>query len=256
MTIPVSAVVITLNEETNIQRCLESLGFCAELLVVDSGSSDETVNLAERMGAKVLHQKWLGFGKQKQFSVTQAVHDWVLCLDADEWVSDQLAHSIKQLFRNHPGAKVYQFARRDYFLGRWLGHGGYPEFSPRLFHRKHAHWSEDMVHETVITKEAAETCKGDLMHYTADSLGHSVSKRTKYGNMQVLDMFERGVRPSIVKLVFSPVIRFLKLYVLRQGFRDGVPGFVLALISSFFCFYKYAMLYELDSKSRNGSSLS
>jgi len=255
MTIPVSAVVITLNEEGNIQRCLESLGFCAELLVVDSGSSDETVNIAKRLGAKVMHQKWLGFGKQKQFSVTQAAHDWVLCLDADEWLSDELAHSIKELFENPPSGKIYQFARRDYFLGRWLSHGGYPEFSRRLFHRNHAHWSNDMVHEKVIAEEPVETCTGDLMHYTSDSLGHSVLKRTQYGNMQVIDMFERGIRPNIVKLVFSPIMRFLKLYVLRQGFRDGVPGFVLASISSFFCFYKYAMLIELDSKSRNESSL-
>lgn len=251
MTIPVSGVVITLNEEGNIQKCLESLGFCAELLVVDSGSSDETVNIARSLGAKVVHQDWLGFGKQKQLSVTRAAHDWVLCLDADEWISDELADSIKKLFENTPEDRIYQFARRDYFLGRWLGHGGYPEYSPRLFHRNHARWSEDMVHETVITQEPAGTCTGDLMHYTASSLGHSVSKRTRYGDMQVLDMFERGIRPSLAKLIFSPIARFIKLYVLRQGFRDGVPGFVLASISSFFCFYKYAMLYELDAKSHS-----
>jgi len=254
MTIPVSAVVITLNEEANIQRCLESLAFCAELLVVDSGSTDDTVAIARRLGAKVLYQKWLGFGKQKQFSVTRAANDWVLCLDADEWLSDELASSIKTLFDTRPNARLYQFARRDYFLGRWLNHGGYPEFSPRLFNRNHAHWSDDMVHETVITKESAETCGGDLMHYTSDSLGHTISKRTQYGNMQVVDMYERGIRPSLLKLVFSPISRFIKLYVLRQGFRDGVAGFVLASISSFFCFYKYAMLFELDYKSRNKTS--
>jgi len=254
MTIPVSAVVITLNEEGNIQRCLESLGFCAERLVVDSGSRDQTVTIARRLGARVIHQEWLGFGRQKQFSVTQAAHDWVLCLDADEWLSDELADSIKTLFDNPPGKRIYKFARRDYFLGRWLGHGGYPEYSPRLFNRNHARWSDDMVHETVITEETAGICAGDLMHYTSDSLGHTIAKRTRYGDMQVIDMFERGVRPSIFKLVFSPVMRFLKLYVLRQGFRDGVPGFVLAAISSFFCFYKYAMLFELEHKSGQPSS--
>lgn len=255
MTIPISAVVITLNEESNIQKCLESLDFCAELLVVDSGSSDETVNIARGMGANVIHQEWLGFGKQKQFSVTHAKHDWVLCLDADEWLSDELIQSIKALFETSPGGSLYQFARRDFFLGRWLSHGGYPEYSPRLFNRNHARWSDDMVHETVITKESAETCAGDLMHHTSDSLAHSISKRTEYGNMQVIDMYERGVRPNIAKLVFSPIARFLKLYLLRQGFRDGVPGFVLATISSFFCFYKYAMLFELDYKARRESSL-
>ena len=254
MTIPVSAVVITLNEEANIQRCLESMAFCAERLVVDSGSTDETVGIARRLGAKVIHQPWLGFGKQKQFGVMQASHDWVLCLDADEWLSDELAESIKALFKTSPGGRIYQFARRDYFLGRWLGHGGYPEFSPRLFHRNHARWSDDMVHETVITKEPAGTCNGDLMHFTSASLAHSISKRVQYGNMQVIDMYERGARPNIGKLAFSPIVRFLKLYVLRQGFRDGVPGFVLAVVSGFFCFYKYSMLFELDLKSRDEPS--
>lgn len=254
MTIPVSAVVITLNEESNIQKCLESLEFCAELLVVDSGSTDNTVNIARQLGAKVIHQEWLGFGKQKHFSVTQAAYDWVLCLDADEWLSDELIQSIKQLFENPPSGKIYQFARRDYFLGRWLGHGGYPELNPRLFNRNHAHWSAAMVHEKVITQEAAGTCRGDLMHYTSDSLAHSISKRTEYGNMQVIDMYERGARPNIARLVFSPIARFVKLYLLQQGFRDGVPGFVLASMSSFFCFYKYAMLFELDYKTRNEST--
>ena len=249
-----SAVVITLNEQRNIKKCLESLEFCAERLVVDSGSSDETVNIAKQMGAKVIHQEWLGFGKQKQFSVTRAAHDWVLCLDADEWLSDELTDSIRELFESPPSARIYQFARRDYFLGRWLKHGGYPELSPRLFNRNFAQWSDDMVHETVITEESPVTCAGDLMHYTSDSLSHSVMKRTEYGNMQVIDMYERGIRPRLTKLVFSPIMRFLKLYVLRQGFRDGVPGFVLAAISSFFCFYKYAMLFELDYKSRKESS--
>jgi glycosyltransferase involved in cell wall biosynthesis len=251
MTIPVSAVVITLNEESNIQRCLESLDFCAELLVVDSGSTDDTVNIARQLGAKVIHQQWLGFGKQKHFGVIEAAHDWVLCLDADEWLSDELIQSIKEIFAAPPDGNIYQFARRDYFFGRWLGHGGYPEFSPRLFNRNHAHWSDAMVHETVITQESAKTRAGDLMHYTSDSLAHSISKRTEYGNMQVLDMYERGIRPKITKLIFSPIARFVKLYLLRQGFRDGVAGLVLASISSFFCFYKYAMLFELDYKARN-----
>lgn len=251
MTISVSAVVITLNEETNIRRCLESLAFCSELLVVDSGSHDQTVKIARQLGAKVVHQQWLGFGKQKQFSVNLAANDWVLCLDADEWLSDELGDSIRELLESQPASKVYQFARRDYFLGRWLNHGGYPEYSPRLFHRQHAQWSDAMVHETIITKHTAGICQGDLMHYTADSLGHSVSKRAKYGDMQVSDMYERGIRPNLVKLLISPVARFLKLYFLRQGFRDGVPGFVMASISSFFCFYKYAKLYELSKSSKN-----
>jgi glycosyltransferase involved in cell wall biosynthesis len=249
MTIPVTAVIITLNEENNIQKCLESVAFCAERLVVDSGSTDRTVEIARQLGARIIHQQWLGFGRQKQFAVTQASHDWVLCLDADEWLSTQLADSIGQLFKSGPEGKLYQFARRDYFLGRWLNHGGYPEYSPRLFHRQFARWSDAMVHETVVTEERAKTLQGDLMHYTSESLGHSVEKRARYGSMQARDMYARGSRPRLTKLMFSPLARFLKLYLVKQGFRDGIAGFVLASLSGFFCFYKYAMLYELDAQS-------
>ena len=254
MTIPVTAMVITLNEEGNIHTCLQSVAFCEERLVVDSGSTDRTVEIARQLGARVIHNDWPGFGKQKQFGVLQASHDWVLCLDADEWLSDELASNIQRLFTAKMAGKLYQFARRDFFLGRWLKHGGYPEYSPRLFHRDFAQWSDAMVHETVITRETALTCRGDLMHYTAGSLGHAVEKRARYGSMQVKDMYSRGVRPSLGKLLISPLARFVKLYLLRQGFRDGVAGFVLAVISSFFCFYKYAMLYELEFKSKQGKS--
>lgn len=245
MKLSVSAVIITLNEARNIKRCLESVGFCSEILVVDSGSTDATVEIAKSMGARVIYNEWPGFGKQKRFGVEQAAYDWVLCLDADEVLSEALRQSIEHLFSGTPKAQVYQVARKDYFLGRWLEHGSYPDMKIRLFHREYAQWTKDMVHERVISNNPVANCEGDLMHYTADSLTHAISKRSKYVEMQARDLYQRGSRPTVTNLVFSPLARFVKLYLLQQGFRDGVAGFLMASVSSFFCLYKYAVVYEL-----------
>jgi glycosyltransferase involved in cell wall biosynthesis len=250
--LPVSGVVITLNEAANIRRCLQSLAFCAERLIIDSGSTDDTTDIARSMGARVIHNDWPGFGRQKQFGVAQAGHDWVLCLDADEWVSDELAAAIAGVFATGPSARIYSFPRRNIFLGRPLRFGGgYPDRSPRLFHRGHAQWSDRMVHETVETSETVHSLQADLMHDTAPVLEHALIKWTRYTAMQAQDMYDSGVAPRLYNVFLNPWARFLKLYVLKQGFRDGVAGFALAACSGFFCFFKYLKLYQLHAAGRS-----
>ena len=149
--IPLSVVIIAKNAAAQIAACLESVAFAEEVLVVDSGSEDETRAIADVMGCSVIEKEWLGFGQQKQFAVTQAKHDWVLCLDIDERVSPALEASIRLTLAS-PGNKAYRMPRRNRFLGKWLRHGeGYPDWSLRMFHRQHASWSNDPVHEAVIT---------------------------------------------------------------------------------------------------------
>ena len=167
-----SLVLITCNAATSLERCLQSAGFAQEVLVVDSGSTDHTVALAKQLGARVIYQPWLGFGLQKQFAVQQAKYDWVLCLDADEWVSAELAQEIQAL-PEKPAYWIWKMPRCNQFMGRFLRYGeGYPDWNVRLFHRDHAQWSDDAVHEKVCFSESAGTLKGDLLHDSGETISH------------------------------------------------------------------------------------
>lgn len=244
--LPISGVVVTLNEAHSLQRCLESLSFCDELLVVDSGSTDGTVELARSLGARVLHHDWPGYGAQRAYSSREARHDWVLCLDADEWLSPELAERIELEFLRGPEYRAYSFPRRNHFLGRPLKHGGdYPDRKLRLFHRDSARWNSDVVHAVVETGETIGEWGEDLMHYTAETLDQAIAKWARFAAMQARELHERGCPARVRRLVFSPLARFFKLYVLKQGFRDGVPGFAMAVLSAFFCFQKYLGLWRL-----------
>ena len=242
---PLSAVLITRNAANVLDTCLESLAFVDEIVVVDSASSDGTIEIAARHGARVVQKEWLGFGRQKQFAVEQAAHDWVLCLDADERVSPELAASIAAAVVA-PVSPVYRMARRNRFLGRWLSHGeGYPDWSPRLFNRMNARWSDDLVHEKVLFAVTPGTLQGDLMHDSTDDLARYLDRQNRYTTLAARQAFERGRSAGIAHLLLSPVVRFFKFYVLRLGFLDGVPGLLHISIGCMNSYLKYAKLIEL-----------
>jgi glycosyltransferase involved in cell wall biosynthesis len=243
-----SAVLITKNAEGLLEPCLSSLGFCDEILVVDSGSSDSTCEIARKFNARVIEKTWQGFGRQKQFAVDQARNDWVLCIDADEWVSTRLANSIRQNL-DRPSAPVYRMARRNRFLGRWLRHGeGYPDWSLRLFDRRSARWSDDRVHEKVLYAVTPGTLEGDLMHESAENLRDYLEKQNRYTSLAAQQLFDRGKTCDVLRLIGSPVVRFLKFYLFRLGFLDGLPGLTHTVIGCMNSFTKYAKLAELHRK--------
>lgn len=249
--LPISAVVITRNEENRLAACLESISFAAEIVVVDSGSTDKTVEIALQYGARVFQQEWLGFGRQKQFAVSCAAHDWVLCLDADERVGAELRASIEGAMRN-PVFGAYRFPRRNRFMGRWLFHGeGYPDWSLRLFHRAHARWSEDAVHEKVLVDATVGALSGDLLHESEETLESYLAKQNRYTTLQAKALHDQGKRAGIGKLLASPLLRFVKFYLVRRGFLDGLPGLVHIAIGCFNSFAKYAKLRELNNKEMN-----
>jgi len=240
-----SITIITLNEERRIGKCIKSASFADEIVVVDSGSRDRTVEIAEQAGARVIHQEWLGYGRQKQFAVEQAINEWVLCLDADEWLSLELSRSIQNVLE-HPEFNAYQFPRRNRFMGRWLRHGeGYPDWSLRLFHRDYAHWSEDEVHEKVVSDGDAEKISGDLMHESEETMQQYLTKQDLYTTIRAQELQAKGKKGSIIKIVLSPVARFIKFYFIRLGFLDGVPGLVHILIGCQNSFMKYAKLFGM-----------
>jgi glycosyltransferase involved in cell wall biosynthesis len=247
---PLSAVLITRNAAAVLEACLESLAFADDIVVVDSASTDRTAAIAERRGARVVQKEWLGYGRQKQFAVEQAKHDWVLCLDADERVSPELAASLQAALAA-PAAPVYRMARRNRFLGRWLSHGeGYPDWSPRLFNRMNARWSDDLVHEKVLYAVTPGTLKGDLLHDSFDDLAQYLDRQNRYTTLAARQAFEAGRGAGVLHLAFSPVVRFLKFYVFRLGFLDGIPGLLHISIGCMNSYLKYAKLMELHRAER------
>lgn len=264
---PFSLVIITRNAAALLPDCIASVPGADEVLVVDSGSQDETVAVAERLGARVIHQDWLGYGPQKHFAALQARHDWVLSLDADERLTPELRASIEQaLLPSPPGGEgtrfdtkepaAYLLPRRNRFMGRWLRHGeGYPDWCARLFDRRRANWSEDAVHEKLLADGPVARLSGDLLHESEQGLADYLQKQNHYTDLQAQRMFVAGKRFSVVKMFTSPLARFVKFYFLRRGFLDGVPGLVHIAIGCLTSFLKHAKLFELQlCKQRQGIS--
>ncbi len=249
MTEPLSVVIIALNAEQQIEACLKSAAFADEIIVVDAGSTDGTVEIARRHGAKIIHQEWLGFGKQKRFAVNQATHPWVLSLDVDERVSDELRENILKEMKA-PRYLAYRMPRRNRFMGRWLKHGeGYPDWSLRLFHRDHAAWSDDPVHEKVVTQTPVGRLQGDLLHESENGIADYLAKQNRYTTLQAETLHAQGKRAGIWRMLLSPPLRFIKFYFLRLGFLDGIPGLMHILIGCRNSFSKYAKLNRLRKEN-------
>jgi len=247
---PLSVAIITRNAASQLDGCLASVAFADEIVVVDSGSTDGTVELAARRGARVIAKEWLGFGPQKQFAVASARYDWVLCLDADESLSDALRVSILDELKA-PRGLVYAMPRCNRFLGRWLRHGeGYPDWSVRLFHRAHARWSDDAVHEKIVTGRPVLRLRGDLLHDSAETLEKYLDKQNRYTTLQAELLRSAGRRASLAQLLLSPSLRFVKFYLVRLGFLDGVPGLVHIAIGCMNTFNKYAKLKALERSAK------
>lgn len=247
MSAALSLCVITRDASASLEACLESASFADECVVVDSGSVDDTVEIARRRGARVIAQPWLGYGAQKNFAVGEATHDWVFCLDADERVTPELAASVRAALAAPAGAVAFTMPRRNRFLGRWLRHGeGYPDWNIRLFDRRRARWTEDPVHEHVVADGAVGRLAGDLLHESADSLERYLAKQNRYTTLQAQALHARGERAGAARIVLSPLLRFVRLYVFRQGFRDGVAGFVHIAIGCQNSMIKYAKLRDLQ----------
>ena len=248
--LPISVALITKNEATRLPACLASVaGLADEVVVLDSGSSDHTAALAESLGARVMVTDWPGFGVQKNRAVAACRHDWVLCLDADERVSPELAAAIRTLFTGatvgSPPLGAYRFPRCNRFLGRYLRHGeGYPDLSLRLFDRRRARWSEDPVHETVRADGPVGRLNGDLIHDSADTLDHYLAKQNRYTSLAAAGRRGESVSGLAWRMVSSPLLRFVKFYFLRRGFLDGVPGLIHILIGCSNSFTKYAKRIE------------
>ena len=245
----ISACVITLNEADRIADCLASLAFCDEIVVVDSGSADDTRAIARTRGARVIEHAFEGFRAQKDFAVGQARHDWVLCLDADERVTSALRASIEAARdAGFADAAGYRFARSTAYFGAFLRHGNaYPDRVLRLFDRRRGGWRAGReIHEHAVIEGAVATLAGDLEHVAYRSLDDQLSRYRRYAAMMATDMQSRGRRARLAHLVVNPAWRFLRGYVLRAGFLDGWRGFLFACMEAGYVRQKFARLWLLQ----------
>jgi glycosyltransferase involved in cell wall biosynthesis len=241
----ISATIITRNEENNISDCLGSLDFVDEIIVVDSGSTDRTADICNaNPKVRFFHQDWLGYGRQKNIAAGHARNDWVLNLDADERVSEQLRHSIEQADRTTFSAA--RMARENYFGKRWIRHcGWYPDYTCRMYDRRICRFSERMVHESLEHDGRVAILDGNLVHRTYTNISDFVSRTNSYSTISAEEMFKEGKKAGIASLVLHPAATFIKMYILRRGFLDGFFGLIFSLLHAQYIFAKYAKLAEL-----------
>lgn len=233
----ISATIITLNEERNLARALESLHCVDEVVVVDSGSTDRTCEIARGRGACVIAHAWQGYAAQKNFAAAHAGHSWILSLDADEALSEELQAEIAQLRLHGMKRDAYSMPRLAQYLGRWILHSGwYPDRKVRLYERSHAEWVGDPVHESVRVHGTVGELQGKLLHFTCDSLSQHLQTLDRYTTLAARNARPRG----LAWLLFSPAWTFVRSYVVQRGFQDGPQGFAIAWMAALYTFLKYA----------------
>lgn len=244
----ITATVITLNEEHNIAAALESLSWADEIIVVDSESTDRTVEIARRYTDRVFVRPWPGYSAQKNFAAAQATNDWIFSLDADERSSEELACEIGQLKggRGDPQAAGFEMPRLTFYLGRWIKHSGwYPDYKLRLYNRNRARWRGEFVHESLDADGKVERLSGNLLHYTVRDASEHHLRMDRYTTLAAQQAFAQGRRASIGSLVFLPPAAFFRSYFFKLGFLDGIQGLAIARFAVHYEFLKNLKLWEM-----------
>lgn len=236
----ISATIITFNEERNVARVIESLRCCDEILVLDSGSNDRTVEIATKLGARVVEASWHGYAAQKNIAAELAANDWILSLDADESLSEALEAEIWQIKKSGPKFDGYTVPRLAQYLGRWILHSGWhPDRKVRLFDRRKAKWVGSFVHESVTVAGAVGHLKSNLLHFTCNSLSEHVRSMDGYTTLAAQEIVSRQKTVGLGLLLFDPPWTFLRTYLLKLGFLDGPEGLAIAYMAAFYNFVKY-----------------
>lgn len=237
----ISATIITFNEERNLPRAIESLRCVDEILVIDSGSNDRTVEIAEKLGARVLESPWPGFAHQKNRAAEHASYDWILSLDADESLSEALEAEIWHLKKNGAQFDAYTMPRMAQYLGRWIRHSGwYPDRKVRLYDRRKAQWVGDYVHESVKVDGRVGHLESNLLHFTCSSLSEHLKTMDRYTTLAAEHLLDTGEKVTWARLALEPPWTFFQTYVLKLGFLDGLEGLAIANMAALYSFLKYA----------------
>ncbi|HET8761761.1 MAG TPA: glycosyltransferase family 2 protein [Nitrospiria bacterium] len=249
-----SVTIVAQDEETDIAECVASAAWADEVVVVDGGSRDRTVELAERAGARVIRQPWMGYAAQKNFAIERATHDWVFSLDADERVTPDLREEIARVLGTASPRDGYYVPRRSYFLGQWMRHGGwYPDYNLRLFRRDKGRFRPREVHECVDVAGSVGYLTAPIDHYTYRTLSEYAQRMDRYSSLAATELLKRGSRPGWTDVVVRPALTFARMFVAKAGFRDGMRGLLLAGCYASYTFFKYAKAWEAARASGRAS---
>jgi glycosyltransferase involved in cell wall biosynthesis len=242
----VSAAIICRDEEAHIEACLASVGWCDEIVVVDSGSTDRTVELARKFTPHVIHHDWPGYVAQKNFALERATGDWVFSLDADERCTPELRDAIRAALAADPGVAGYEVRRHVFYLGRWIDHGGwYPDWKLRVVRRGRARWAGVDPHDKLVADGATARLDADLVHHTYARFADQLRTIQRFSDVVAGEWQKQGRRFSLARALVHPPAKFLECFVWKRGFLDGWPGFVIAVASAFYVFAKHVKLWEL-----------
>jgi len=240
-----SVAVITKNEETRLPGCLKSVSFAGDIVVVDSGSTDRTVAIAQEFGCRVFSEEWKGYGPQKNSAIEKCRHEWVLLLDADERVPDETMESIKEVLKR-PGADAYSFRRRNYFHGKWIKHSGnWPDRKVRLVNKSKGSFLS-VIHERWVTDGRVQDLDAYISHYSFSCYSDLLKTLDKYSTITARELFSSGRRANPLSPLYHGIGMFLKNYFLERGFLGGIDGLVISLTKAGGSFFKYAKLLELQ----------
>jgi glycosyltransferase involved in cell wall biosynthesis len=247
----VSANIITLNEEKNIARALKSLDWVDEIIIVDSGSTDDTIKICEEAGARVISVEWPGYVKAKNLALAESTGDWIISIDADEEVTPELKKEILKEIKDTDAAQGYLVPRKNHYQGKWIKRcGWYPDYQLRLWERERGHWVGGRVHESVQVEGRVVAMNKAINHFSYDSISAHLKTIDKYTDLIAHDKFDRGKKVSFLGLFFAAPLHFLKLYIIRGGFLDGVRGLLVSAMGAHYNFLKKAKLWELRQQAK------
>lgn len=249
----ISAVIITFNSEHTISNVLKSLDWIDEIIVVDSFSTDNTPEICKKFDVKFFQLKWQGYGTQKNMANEYASNDWILSVDSDEVVSDELRKSIMTFQDLDKKNVVVDVSRKVWYMGRWIKHSGwYPEFRPRIFDKRKVRWDNNDPHNELIIEGGYESqkLKGELFHYTYMDINDQVERLNHFSYIAAKDLMNSGVKPNLIKSINSAIWRFLKIYFLKAGFLDGAAGFTIGVMESYYVILRYFKHAEMNSSNK------
>ena len=246
----ITAILITLNEEDNIEKCLQSIAWVDEIIVVDSGSKDRTEEISKKYTKNFFYSEWSGFGRQKQKALDKATSEWVLSIDADEIITEKLKEEIIKIISSENYLNGYKIPRRSFYMGKFIKHcGWYPDYVTRLALRNGCFFSEDIVHERLILSNGdTGYCRFNINHFPYKNINHHIEKINKYSDLSAIKMFENNQEVSWLKILITPFFGFFRAFFLRLGFLDGLQGLIISLSTGLIGFLKYLKLKEMNLK--------